>query len=78
MAGFLEHFNGKSFFVDETCLTGDYLQLFTDGAGAKDVELCVGPNVFGGIWPLSWLSLNIIVLELYPIMTTVEIWGKPG
>ena len=29
-----ERFNGKSFFVNDIFLTGDYLQLFTDAAGA--------------------------------------------
>ena len=45
---FLEQFNGKSFFVDDIFLTGDYLQLFTNamGRGASDMELFVGPNGF--------------------------------
>ena len=70
---FLEQFNGKSFFVDDIFLTGNYLQLFTDAAGCMSV---CGPECFFGKWPLSWLALNIRVLELYPIMIAAEIWGK--
>ena len=38
---FLDQFNGKSFFLDADCLTSDYLQLYTDAAGVKVMELCL-------------------------------------
>ena len=61
---FLEHFNGV--------LTGDYLQLFTDAAGSIGYGAECRPECFFGKWPLSWLT----ELELYPIMTAVETWGR--
>ena len=73
---FLDQFNGKSFFVDDIFLTGDYLQLFTDAAGGIGYGAVCGHEWFFGKWPLAWLAFNITVLELYPIMTAVEIWGK--
>ena len=41
---FLQDFNGKSFFLDEKFLTGDYHQLYTDAAGG------IG---YGALWPFD-------------------------
>ena len=35
-------------------------------------------SVFFLVWPVLWQALNITVLELYPIMVAVEIWGTAG
>ena len=72
---FLDEFNGKSFFIDDDFLTGDFLQLFTDASGGKGYGAVCGAQWFFGVWPVSWQALNITVLELYPIMVAVEIWG---
>ena len=73
---FSEHFNGKSFFVDDIFLTGDYLQLFTDAAGGIGYTAVCWPEWSCGKWPLSWLVLNITVFELFSIMAAVEIRGN--
>ena len=30
---------------------------------------------FHGLWPMSWCAYNITVLELYPIVAAVSVWG---
>ena len=72
---FLDTYNGKSFFIDNDFLTGDYLQLFTDASGGKGYGAVCGPEWFFGEWPVAWRTLNITVLELYPIFAAVEIWA---
>ena len=72
---FLTGFNGKAFFLDVTFMTGDYLQLYTDASDCIGYGAVCGPEWFFGTWPNSWLTFNIIVLELYLIVAAVELWG---
>ena len=73
---FLEHFNGRSMFLNDALLTGDYLQLYTDAAGGIGFGAICGTEWFHGLWPLSWRAYNIAVLELYPIVAAVSVWGN--
>ena len=53
---FLSHFNGRSFFLSDVFLTGDYLELYTDAAGGIGYgALCVS-EWFYGVWPVAWRS----------------------
>ena len=71
---FLTHFNGRSFFLDEHFLTGDYLCLYTDAAGGIGYGAICGPEWFYGVWPVEWRCYNVAILELYPIM--VAVWAN--
>ena len=73
---FLTHFNGRSFFLDEHFLTGAYLHLYTDAAGSIGYRAICGPEWFYGVWPVEWRCYNVAVLELYPIMVAVHVWGS--
>lgn len=73
---FLNQFNGRSFFIDDDFLTGDHLQLYTDASGGIGFGALYGTEWFYGQWPIQWHSYNISVLELYPIMAAVEVWGN--
>ena len=73
---FLMHFNGRSFFLDDTFMTGDYLDLYTGAAGGTGYGALCGSEWFCGIWPVSWRSYNVSVLELYPIVVAVHVWGS--
>ena len=73
---FLTHFNGRSFFLDEHFLTGDYLRLYTDAAGGVGYGAICGPEWFYGVWPVEWRCYNVAILELYPIMVAVHVWGS--
>lgn len=72
---FLEDFNGKSFFIDETFLTSPDLLLFTDAAASLGYSGIYGRNYFYGAWPSNMQDLHIQVLELYPIMLAVHMYG---
>ena len=73
---FLFQFNGRSFILDDNFLTGDHLHLYTDASGSIGFDALYGAERFYLLWPVSWRSYNISVLELYPIMTAVVVWGR--
>ena len=68
-------FNGRS-FLNDSFLTGDYLQLYTDAAGGIGYGALCGSEWFCGKWPMAWRLFNVAVLELYPIMAAVHVWGE--
>jgi len=71
---FLDRFNGKKFFLDDNWETSSTLELFTDAAGSKGYGAIFGKHWFCGPWPASWTSLNIAILELFPIVLSLHIW----
>ena len=62
---FLSNFNGKSFFLEDTWLNSPKLGLFTDASGALGF----------GNWPSNWQYQNIAILEFYPIVLSLYLWG---
>ena len=72
---FLDEFNGKSFFLEDTWETSHTLELYTDAAGSIGFGAVFGKHWFGGEWPVTWKSYNIAVLELLPIVLAIHIWG---
>ena len=72
---FLEHFNGKTFFLHEKWLLARPLTLYTDAAGSKGYGAIFGTHWLYGEWPESWKTLNIAFLELFPIVIALRVWG---
>lgn len=72
---FLSNFNGSSFFLTRNWITNPSLQLYTDASGSFGYGAVFRDKWFYGPWPDSWKSLNIAVLEFYPIVLSVIIWG---
>ena len=72
---FLRDFNGRSFFLEDIWETSHTLQLYTDSAGSIGFGALFGTHWFHGLWPTTWHSCNIAVLELFPIVIAVHIWG---
>ena len=72
---FLSNFNGSSFFLTRNWITSPSLQLYTDASGSFGYGAVFQDQWFYGPWPESWKSLNIAVLEFYPIVLSVIIWG---
>ena len=72
---FLSNFNGSSFFLTRNWITNPSLQLYTDASGSFAYEAVFRDKWFYGPWPDSWKSMNIAVLEFYPIVLSVIIWG---
>ena len=73
---FLKKFNGKSLFLPDRWLQSPAIQLFTDSSGVIGYGGMLGPKWFYGLWDSSWRGQNIALLELYPIMLAMEIWGQ--
>ena len=73
---FLEDYNGKTFFMDEILLSSESLHLFTDAAQEFGFGAVFGQKWFYGNWPLAWKEYNIVILELFPIVLALEVWGK--
>jgi hypothetical protein len=58
---FLSTFNGRLFFLDDRWQNSSQLNLFT--------EFC------HGFWPNHWRHRNIAILEIYPIVRSLYLWG---
>ena len=72
---FLIEFDGRSFFLNDIWETSQSLQLFTDAAGSIGFGAVFGAHWFHGLWPPTWHDFNIAILELFPIVLAVHIWG---
>ena len=72
---FFISFNGRTFFINESFKSGQFLQLYTDASGSIGYGAVYEKQWFFGSWPESWLGYNITVLELYPIVAAVAVWG---
>ena len=72
---FLDHFNGKSFFLDFIWLSSRALNLYTDSSGSLGYGAIFGHKWFYGKWPSTLTSKNIIFLEMFPIVLSVAIWA---
>lgn len=72
---FLENYNGKSMFLNDTFLSSGTLELYTDAAQSKGYSGVYRSQWFYGSFPDDWKTLNIMTLEFYPIILSVEIWG---
>lgn len=73
---FLSGFNGKSFFLDDTWYSSERLNLFTDASGVIGFGAVFGSKWCYGAWPASWINRNIAVLEFYPIVLSLLLWGS--
>ena len=72
---FLDEFNGRSFFLSDVWNDSFSLNLYTDAAGSLGYGAVFGDEWFFGAWPPNWRQLNIAILEFYPIVLSVLVWG---
>lgn len=72
---FLHHFNGKSMFLEKRWFEATDFDLFTDSAQTLGYGALCGKDWFYGEWPKAWKDLNITLLELYPIVIAIQLWG---
>jgi len=72
---FIDHFNGKSFFLADRWVLASHLNLFTDSSGSLGFAAIFGTHFCYGRWPHQWSEINITDKELFPIVLAVEIWG---
>lgn len=71
---FLHQFNGRSILLDNTWVESDTIQMYTDAASTVGYAGILGHDYFYGTWPDTWKRFNIAVLELFPIVISIEIW----
>ena len=72
---FTSTFNGVAMFIDNTWVSSDSMKLYTDTATTQGFAAVLGARWFNGRFPVIWQSYNIAVLELYPIVAALELWG---
>ena len=79
---FFKTFNGVSVFHDRFWVSNVDVELFTDSAAAKGLGF--GAYFAGkwtyGVWPELWhesgLTDDITVLELFPLLVSLYVWGE--
>ena len=72
---FLTEFNGRSFFIDDVWQNSSKLSLYTDASGALGFGAIFGSRWCYGKWPSDWAYCNIAILEFYPIVLSLYLWG---
>ena len=72
---FLSEYNCKSFFLADTWLSSDKLHLYTDAAGSLGFGAIFGNHWCYGEWPTEWQNRNITILEFFPIVLSLYLWG---
>ena len=72
---FLPGFNSRSFFLQDFWDSSDKLELFTDAAGSLGFGAVFGKKWCYGKWPDNWLHHNIALLEFYPNVLSLYLWG---
>jgi len=73
---FLKQCNGKSLFLPDRWLQSPSVHLYTDAAGSLGYGAVFGPHWFSGAWNAEWLNQPTTLLELYPIVLAVCVWGQ--
>ena len=73
---FLDNHNGINMFIDECWASSDKLRLYTDASGSIGYGGFLNTSWFYGKWPVQCVSLNITILELYPIVLSLYIFGQ--
>ena len=72
---FLQHYNGISILRKQIWVQSDNIRLYSDAASTAGYAAILGGRWFNGIFPSSWNKYHITLLELYPIVAAVELWG---
>lgn len=68
-------YNSKSFFLGSQWATSKNFNLLTETAGCLGHAAIFGKHWFFGEWPDAWKKFNITILELFPIIQAIGIWG---
>ena len=66
---FLEQYNGRT-----ERMSASRYEITSDAAGSKEYGALFKTHWFYGSWPESWQSLNIVALELFPLVIALHIW----
>lgn len=72
---FMQQFNGRCMFLHDQWLASDSLNLYTDSASTVGCAGVFGSLWFAERWSDDFKQNHINLLELFPIVVAVEIWG---
>ncbi|KAM3924807.1 uncharacterized protein RB166_008163 [Leptodactylus fuscus] len=76
---FLDKYNGRSLLIDGVTEAFDY-ELFTDAAGSGGFGAFYQGSWCASNWPEDWVTMgltrNLALLELFPILVSVMVWGS--
>ena len=74
----MKDFNGRRFFLNDVWASSHSLKLYSDASSSLGYAAVFGSKWIAGKWHKSFSSADIhdiCVLELFPILLAVEIWG---
>lgn len=74
-AMFIDHYNGKSVFLDSAWLSSDHLSLYTDESVSLLFAAVLGSQWFVSKRPLELNDYQICIKELFPIVLALEVWS---
>ena len=63
------------FFLDFKFVNNQILHLYTDAAASIGFGAVFDTRWFSGLWHEACKSLHITILEFYPILLAINIWG---
>ena len=73
---FCTGFNGCSLFLNDYWCTSTHLELYTDASGALGYGARFGKHwCYRGL-PDSWRHRKVTLLEFYPIVLSLHLWGN--
>lgn len=76
---FLQSYNGRTCCQSPEVSSED-ISLYTDAAGSLGFGAILGQEWCSGEWPPAWqtfgLCKNLTLLELFPIVVAIELWGS--
>jgi hypothetical protein len=52
------------------------LHLYSHAAASLGFAAMLGDAWVMGLWPPTWRAYHISILEMYPIVLALELWGK--
>lgn len=73
---FLDKFNGSSIFLPDKWSSSHELKLYTEASRPIGYAAVFNSQLFYGNWDSNWQYKNIEVLELYPSLVAIKVWGK--
>ena len=72
---FLDNYNGITFFRSLNIIQGSAYNLYSD-ASKKGFGATSGPQWIQAAYPAEWGELHISILEFYPILVLIHMFGK--
>jgi hypothetical protein len=73
---FLEHYNGVTAIFPEDWYDSATLNFYTDASGSIGYGAYFAGQWFSGRWPPGTTGLSIALLELFPIVVAIQVWGE--